>query len=289
LDGVFLEQRWGRMRVWRAGAGPPLIAVHGLGGSGRYWGGLVSRVPGYTTVAPDLAGFGESSKPEARYDLLFHLACLDELIETLSIEGRIALLGHSVGGVIAAGWAAAHPERVASLALVATPYPGVHRLPRPVAWVGERPYSPTRRIPVEVARVALFPFLVPTALLRGQSLSNIRDYTRQSLAARTRTARSLIEDPTTARGVTALKELPTDVRTLCLTGKSDRLTTVADMEGWSSILPRGDWYSLPGGHQLLLKGGFATLGDWLSSQMTPAIRRACTAAHRKTSFGQQRQ
>ena len=62
------------MRVWQGGQGPIVIALHGLGGSGRYWHRIAERDAGYTVVAPDLPGFGGSSKPIAAYDADFTAA-----------------------------------------------------------------------------------------------------------------------------------------------------------------------------------------------------------------------
>ena len=107
---------WGRVRVWEAGSGPTLLAIHGVGGSGRYFRGLAERLGDrYRIVAPDLGGFGASDKPDVAYDRAFHLATLD----AVAGDGPVTLVGHSLGGTFAALWAASRHDRVAGLALVA--------------------------------------------------------------------------------------------------------------------------------------------------------------------------
>ena len=90
-----LALSWGSMNVWTAGSGRNLIALHGLGGSGRYWHGLARHLVGWRVVAPDLAGFGRSDKPALRYNRTFHLETIKELVAWTG-ETPV-LLGHSGG------------------------------------------------------------------------------------------------------------------------------------------------------------------------------------------------
>jgi hypothetical protein len=71
-------------------------------------------------------------------------------------------------------------------------------------------------------------------------------------------------DTTTANQLRPLKELPPTVDTVLLTGSADRLVTARDTSEWAALLPTSDRLSRDGGHQLLLHGGFATIGDWLT-------------------------
>src|SRR3712207_6485262 len=96
------------MRVWEQGDGPTVLAIHGLGGSGRYWQGLADRTgERFCVVAPDLAGFGASSKPrDAAYDRAFHTADLDAVVEACRTSGEITVVGHSLGAMLALVWGA---------------------------------------------------------------------------------------------------------------------------------------------------------------------------------------
>jgi pimeloyl-ACP methyl ester carboxylesterase len=99
---------------------PVVLLLHGLGHwTDAAWGRLVPRLdPAARYVAFDLPGFGESDKPEAAYDLPFFREVLDGAVAALGLE-RFALVGHSLGGFLAADYAGRRPERVAKLVLIA--------------------------------------------------------------------------------------------------------------------------------------------------------------------------
>ncbi|MDQ3782843.1 MAG: alpha/beta hydrolase, partial [Actinomycetota bacterium] len=135
-----MEQPWGRLSSWSSGAEPVVCAVHGLGGSGRYWQGLADLIgSSWTVVAPDLAGFGQSDKPIRRYDRAFHLDNLKAVIQSVEPTAPIVLVGHSAGAVLAALWAAEHPDRTAGLAMVSVPYPHPNLIPPPARRLAQRP------------------------------------------------------------------------------------------------------------------------------------------------------
>ena len=98
-------------------SGPPLVLLHGLAGSGAWWRrNLPALSAAFRVTAIDLPGFG-SSHPDARLILDEVPAQVDRLLGELGIE-RAHVLGHSMGGLVAGGLAADHPERVDRLVLV---------------------------------------------------------------------------------------------------------------------------------------------------------------------------
>ena len=106
---LFVE-RWGD-------SGPPVVLLHGIGGSARYWHRLAAVCDGYRATAPDLLGFGRSPRPEqASYDVEEHLACLEPLVAPGSV-----VVAHSTGAVLAAALAVRRPDLVAALLLVGAP------------------------------------------------------------------------------------------------------------------------------------------------------------------------
>ncbi len=88
------------------GRGRPLIFLHGWVGSWRYWVPTMQAASiGYRAYAVDLWGFGESAKRPSKYDLDNQVSLLDSFMEALGI-GKIALIGHGLGAVVALGFAA---------------------------------------------------------------------------------------------------------------------------------------------------------------------------------------
>ncbi len=84
------------------GCKPPLIALHGLTGSGACWTPLARALEGdYDVVMPDARSHGESSAPLDGYLYRDHARDVLDLIETLGLVAPV-LLGHSMGGMTAA-------------------------------------------------------------------------------------------------------------------------------------------------------------------------------------------
>lgn len=97
------------------GDGPPLVLVHGLSGSSRWWRFNVPRLrQHFHLYVVDLAGFGRS---RGRLVLREAAAFLTRWMDHVGLP-QAAFVGHSMGGVITADLAACHPERVSRLVLV---------------------------------------------------------------------------------------------------------------------------------------------------------------------------
>lgn len=108
------------IRYVDAGRGPPVVFLHGLGASMYGWRGALRPVAdaGFRVIAFDNRGFGFSGKPRRGYSNDDYVLLLRGLLDSLGV-GEAVLVGHSMGGQIAAEFALAHPERVRALALVA--------------------------------------------------------------------------------------------------------------------------------------------------------------------------
>jgi pimeloyl-ACP methyl ester carboxylesterase len=117
LDGL-------RIHYVEAGYGPVTVLVHGVGGFAESWRrtmqGLVSNG---RIVALDLPGFGGSSKPRRPYQIGFLARSVAALVDRLDID-RARLVGHSLGGAVAAACAALFPDRIERLALLGAAVPG---------------------------------------------------------------------------------------------------------------------------------------------------------------------
>ncbi len=103
------------------GRGPPVVLIHGFGGHTYSYRYLIPELaPDHRVVALDLLGFGYSERvPDADYSHQAQAGRVLGLMDALGIQ-RASLVGHSMGGEVAMRVAAAHPERVDRLALVAS-------------------------------------------------------------------------------------------------------------------------------------------------------------------------
>ncbi len=101
------------------GTAPVLWLIHGIGDSSQTWQEVVPLLAdGYTVVAPDLLGHGASDKPRADYSVGGFANGVRDLMVLLGVE-RATVVGHSLGGGIAAQFAYQYPQFVERLVLVA--------------------------------------------------------------------------------------------------------------------------------------------------------------------------
>jgi pimeloyl-ACP methyl ester carboxylesterase len=91
--------------------GRTVVLLHGMNFGGFYFGGPIEalRRAGFRVVAPDQIGFGRSSKPIMPYN--FHDMALNTrtLLASLGVS-KAAVVGHSMGGMLAARFAASYPD-----------------------------------------------------------------------------------------------------------------------------------------------------------------------------------
>ncbi|HTL15288.1 MAG TPA: alpha/beta hydrolase [Thermomonas sp.] len=113
--------RW--VYAWRdadAPGAPTVVMLHGFTGSKENWYPLARALGGrYRLLVPDLPGWGESQrKPGTDYGFPAQAERVAAFLRALSPDKPVVLLGHSMGGGIAALVAARHPELVAKLGLL---------------------------------------------------------------------------------------------------------------------------------------------------------------------------
>lgn len=148
--------RW-RVRYREAGAGPPIVLVHGLGVSADYWyrNGPPLAAAGHRVLAPDLPGFGRTEGPDAGLSVVEQAEFVARWAAALGV-GRAVYVGHSLSCQVAIELAVRRPDLVAGLVLAApTGDPRGHRLVRQ-AWglLLDAPREPLRLV-VEVGRAYL--------------------------------------------------------------------------------------------------------------------------------------
>lgn len=118
------------VRALRGGDGDTtLVLLHGYGESLMAWRALFDPLATrYRVIAMDLPGFGLSDKPRDGYDLPSQTERVSDFVRRHA-HGPVVLVGHSMGGELAASVALAHPTLVAGLVLIDPAGAGLASLP----------------------------------------------------------------------------------------------------------------------------------------------------------------
>jgi pimeloyl-ACP methyl ester carboxylesterase len=128
---------WGQERL------PPLLLVHGGLDHARNWDWVAHSLREYFHVyAMDLRGHGNSAwAPGAIYSIAEHLLDITTLIDLLTGQGSVHLIGHSLGGILTLAYAGLYPGRVRKvIAIEGLGLPASHRIHEPAperlrAWI----------------------------------------------------------------------------------------------------------------------------------------------------------
>jgi haloacetate dehalogenase len=118
-----LDTDRGQVHARVAGAGPPLLLLHGYPQTHVMWHGAAPQLAErFTVVAADLSGYGSSLRPQTAEDHAPHskrALAVDQLqaMASLGYE-RFAVAGHDRGGRVAYRMALDHPERVSAVAVL---------------------------------------------------------------------------------------------------------------------------------------------------------------------------
>jgi pimeloyl-ACP methyl ester carboxylesterase len=101
--------------------GPVVVAIHGLTTPSPVWETLAAELgaTGYRVLVYDLFGRGHSDAVPGRQDAAFHLRQLEDLLADQGLGDDLTVMGYSMGGAVATAFAAARPDRVRRLMLIA--------------------------------------------------------------------------------------------------------------------------------------------------------------------------
>jgi len=128
-----------RIHYLDEGQGPVVVLLHGSGNGACGYSNFKGNYPalvkaGYRTILPDLVGFGYSDKPaDVEYPLSFFVECVKQALDVIGVA-KYTLLGNSLGGAVALGFALEHPQNVERLVLMAPG--GLNDLPDYLAMPG---------------------------------------------------------------------------------------------------------------------------------------------------------
>ena len=111
--------------VTLGGTGPAVVLLHGYAEDSRMWKPLAAVLaPRFTVIAPDLPGIGNSSIPATGLDMTASARRVRDAVHSLGY-GRVRVVGHDIGLMVAYAYAALYPQEVDRLALMDAFLPGV--------------------------------------------------------------------------------------------------------------------------------------------------------------------
>ncbi|NND66035.1 MAG: alpha/beta hydrolase [Halioglobus sp.] len=123
LGGLYLQTERGVLSYTREGEvdAPAIILVHGFSTPKFVWEQVTPHLlnAGYQVITYDHLGRGFSDRPAGPYDAALYRGELSALIEGLQLVTPLTLVGYSMGGANVVDYAAAHPEQVRQLLLIA--------------------------------------------------------------------------------------------------------------------------------------------------------------------------
>lgn len=222
------------VRYEASGHGRPVVLVHGLGGSARWWRATAAELSrDHRVIVPELPGFGYGGRGR-RFALRDAAPVLSGLLERMGHQ-RADLVGHSFGALVCLAVAAAEPERVRRLVLIAPPVRTAS--PRMVG----------NALPVIRTLLRLPP---------ASALMLMSDFATKSPAALLRAAGEVLD----LGGDPGIGDEP-PVRTMVMWGARDAIVPISGA-GWvSRTLPRAELAVIPGaGHVPMLDSPAAVNG-----------------------------
>ena len=265
------------VRYLVAGEGPPLVLLHALGESALDWRWVLPALARtHRVYAVDLPGFGYSSKPSAEYSSAFFARFVGAYLDALGLE-RAAMVGNSLGGLVALRLALFEPARVSALGLVASAGLGravtyALRLPTlpgygeaAIVW-GKTPLGAAQRAWLRVPLLFARPERVPAEWITEQTrIAQLPGFTEATIS----TLRAHV-DLGGQREVLADQLSHLEMPTLIIWGKSDRVFPYSQAQKAVSCLRQGFLELIPDcGHlaQIDQPDRFAAiLGQFLDGQ-----------------------
>ena len=130
----YAEVKGLRMAYVEAGAGDPIVFLHGNPTSSYLWRNVMPHLEGLgRCIAPDLIGMGDSDKlPDSgpdSYRLVDHIEYLGGLLEALGVSQKVLFVAHDWGGPLAFDWMRRHDGAAKGVAYMET-------IVKPMSWDG---------------------------------------------------------------------------------------------------------------------------------------------------------
>jgi pimeloyl-ACP methyl ester carboxylesterase len=247
------------------GAGRPVVFLHGIGASGRYWQPLARHSDGYRGTAVDLLGFGRSPRPDdCAYDVDAHLDALLPVVPAGSVA-----VAHSTGAVLAIALAERRPDLVDRLLLIAAPlYQDVAQARNDVRQLGFLArVTVSGEIAGRLTMLVMHSVVKPISTLLPLGLPKpvVEDFWRHNWRSYSRTLRNVVVG---YPGVPVLGTL--QMPCTLLYGTEDKTATRRSVSELLAINPYLDAVETKGGHQVAVQAPqrvAQVLRDVLSSEV----------------------
>ena len=125
IESKFADVNGINMHYLVAGKGEPVILVHGYAQNSHMWRPAMKELAKtHLVIAPDLRGFGDTTKAESGYDKKTMAADVHALAQKLGIK-KAGMAGHDIGLMVAYAYAAQYPAEVDRIVLLDAFIPGV--------------------------------------------------------------------------------------------------------------------------------------------------------------------
>lgn len=102
-----------------------IVCHHGLGSSQNFYSPIVPRLAqaGFRVITFDATGAGRSSYTQIEQSVSSLAGDVLGLVDALSVEGKVIVAGHSMGGMVVTHLAAEHKDRIQAIVLIGPVYP----------------------------------------------------------------------------------------------------------------------------------------------------------------------
>ncbi len=253
----------------RHGSGPPVALVHGFGLNRAMWRWqLPALAPYFSVLTYDLLGHGESAPPEGPPDLAMFSGQLLRLMDRCGIE-RAAVVGFSLGGMIARRFVLDHPDRLSALAILHSAH---DRTPAERDAVRERVRHARKHGPAANVDSALERWFSPAFRAAvPEPIALVRRWIEgNDPAVLARIYRVLAEGD--AEIVQGLERVACP--TLVMTGEDDPGNTPAMSAAMAGLIPGARLVVLPGLRHMALAESPAAVNEPLSAFLREALAAA---------------
>lgn len=240
----------GQLNIIQQGTGAPLLLVHGFPLDHQMWQGQLDGLSrNFRVMAPDLRGFGQSSRTSGTLTMSQLADDLASLLDQLNILEPVVLAGLSMGGYVALEFWHRHADRLSHLILCDTR-----------AQADSKQAAQTRHESAENVMAAGTSQLIKAMIPKLFSAATLRQ--RPELVSATEQVMRLTDPETVAaalRGMAGrhdatswLNQIQVPVLVLC--GEHDAISSVDEMKSLADAIPISTFISIPdSGHMAPLE------------------------------------